>query len=292
MRAHPIDMRAIVCGVVALTALGCGGPAPAVDGGVGDRDTGIEGDGGPGSDGGPGADGGPGHDASPGNDGGPGVDGGVIAEVCTGGVDEDGDLLTDCADSECWSIDACILADVATMVPGLVACGDPITLDATQTAAACGAIGTPPMSTMPTDCAAGTEEVTAHVFCDASGAAAALWIEERLETPRTMRMLSARRFEQTYYERASVIDWERQVSGASSREGGTGFPIHDGMDYSRGDTTGFRVITVRPVLPSDSVSRLLGLQLITSIIDLDLPMSMETRSSLRAGGLAISIPAH
>jgi len=278
------------CGIVVVLAIGCGDDAgrPGGDGGPGgDRDAAMTaGDGGVGGDSGGGAaDAGPAVDGAVATDGGPGS-----PEVCTGGVDEDGDAQTDCADDECWSFDACIAADVAHMVPGLVPCGDPLEVDPAASAAACAMIGTPAMSTYPTDCAAGTLEATGHVYCDASGAAAALWIEERLDTPRTTRMLTARRFEMTYFERASVVDWEEQRSGGSTRTGGTGFPIHERSDYGGPDTTRFRIITVRPVLASDRISRLAGMAQITSIVDLDLPMSMDTRRTLRAGGLAITVP--
>jgi hypothetical protein len=145
-------------------------------------------------------------------------------------------------------------------------------------------------STYTTECDAGTLTATAHAFCDGTGAAAALWIEERFDAEETQRMLSARTFEHTYFERASVVDWERQTSGPSTREGGSGFPIHETQDRSAAGHAVFHVITVRSVLPGDGISRLLGMQRVVSLIDLDMPMSMDTRSTLHAGGLTLTVP--
>jgi hypothetical protein len=283
MKMRAERMR-IGLGILAMT-LGCGTPASiGPDSGGEGRDASVLDDGGHGGLDGAAVDGGPAVDA------GPSVDGGHADEICTGGTDEDGDGQIDCADDACWSFEACIVEDVRRTVPDAVPCGDPITEDAAHTATDCAMIGMPDGSSTPTDCAAGVLETTARVFCDASGAAAAVWIEERLETPRSTRMLGARQFEMTYFERASVIDWERQTSGASAHSGGTSPPIHDGMFAATGESTGFRVITVRTALGSDTIARLLGMQRITSLIDLDLPMSMDTRSSLYTGGLFLSVP--
>jgi hypothetical protein len=279
-------MRARGVGHVLLLGLvvGCGAPSGATH------------DGGPivgGDAGSPAVDVGAPADAGPiASDGGPLADAGHSPEICTGGIDEDGDTAIDCADSDCWTFADCMAADVVRVAPSLVVCGAAIELDATATAAACAMIGTPMGSPSPTDCASGSLQVTARVYCDSSGAPAALWIEERLTAPETTQMLSARRFRQTYYERASVIDWERQVSGASTREGATGFPIHETQGNGSAGGTLFTVITVRSVLAGDVISRLLGMQFITSIIDLDMPMTMDTRSSLHLGGLAITVPSH
>jgi hypothetical protein len=288
MRAHRVG-----CGILVVLALGCGpGTSAGVDAGGGDRDTGtIVGDGGAPVDTGlPPGDSGPPVDSGPPTDSGSPVDGGVMPEVCTGGVDEDGDFRTDCEDDDCWTLDACILADARTVAPGVVPCGDPIELDAAATRAACEAIGVPPFSEDPTECDAATTEVTALFFCDATGAVAALWIEERLETPRTTRMLSPRTFESTDYEHASIRDWEERVSGSGS-SAGPGMSLHEGrIPTASGDTSGVQIISVRSVMPSDTISRLVGMYFITSIIDLDAGMSTDTRRVLRTGGLTISVP--
>src|SRR5687768_11368584 len=56
-------------------------------------------------------------DAGPRPDGGP-----VEPEVCSGGLDEDGDVRTDCDDDDCWAIEACAAEHVARSLPGLHAC--------------------------------------------------------------------------------------------------------------------------------------------------------------------------
>ena len=282
-------MRARQLGPVLFVVLmlGCGTPAMgAIDAGPSRGDAGPLG----GSDSGtPGVDAGPGADSGSG-DTGPRADAGVMPEVCTGGLDEDGDTASDCADNDCWTFADCVAADVAHMVPGLVPCGDAIEVDNAASSAACAMIGTPATATYPTDCATGSLTAAAHVYCNASGAPAALWLEERLITPETTEMLGPRRFRRTSYERASVIDWERQQSGFGAREGGTGFPVHETQAGATGGGTLFTVITVRPVMHGDVLSRLLGMQFITSIIDFDLPMSMDTRSNTHLGGLIITVP--
>jgi hypothetical protein len=266
--------------------VGCSGVSVGADSGAGGSDSGPMGDSGSIV----------GHDAGPGSDAGPGApdtgaDAGHLPEVCSGGVDEDGDLQIDCADSDCWSDAACMLADVTHVVPGATPCGDPIVIDTTASAMACASIGMPMGSTYVTDCTSGRETATGHVYCDASGAPVALWLEEQITTPRSQEMLSARMFRIVSWERESVVDWERQVSGASSREGATGFPIHEGWAPTSGsDRDGFRVITVRSVHAGDGISRLLGMTQITSLIDLDMPMSMDTRDTRHLGGLMLTIP--
>lgn len=284
MRTRPVLLLA---GVLVLSALGCGGGTSAA------TDAGPS----PGADAGtPGVDAGAGTDAGPGVDG--GADGGGLAsdagttpEVCTGGLDEDGDTATDCADADCWDFADCVASDVATHAgPGLFPCGDPIDVDAAASATACATLGTPMGSTYPTECSTGSLTATARVFCDESGAPAALWIEERLSAPETQEMTGPRTFREVYWERASVVDWERQVSGASSREGGAGFPVHDGQTSAPGGGTAFTVVTVRTALAGDVISRLLGMQEITSLIDLDMPMSTDTRRTAHLGGLTITVP--
>ncbi len=276
-------MRARCFTTFVLLVLGCGSPSvAAMDGGAtGSEDAAT-----------PSADSGPPIDAGMiGADGGPLPDAGTSPELCTGGLDEDGDTAIDCVDPDCFGFADCVAADVAHMVPGLTLCGDLIEIDEAASRDACTMIGTPMLSMVPADCATGSLTATARVFCDASGAPAALWMEERLTAPETHEMLSARQFRQTYYERASVIDWERQASGVSAREGGSGFPIHE--TQANGTTGGstFTVVTVRSALAGDAISRLLGMQFITSLIDLDSPMSMDTRSSVYLGGLALTVPA-
>src|SRR6185369_4325926 len=130
-------MRARHLGQLSLLVLsiGCGAPAAATDdaGPLGGNDTGV-----------PGVDAGPGNDSGVAPaDSGPLADAGVMPEVCTGGLDEDGDTAIDCADSDCWTFADCIAADVAHTMPGLVACGDPIEIDEAASAAACAMIGMP-----------------------------------------------------------------------------------------------------------------------------------------------------
>jgi len=275
-------MRSIFVLFLVLGVLGCGtnGTPSTVDGGnLPGADAAS-----PRVDGGtPQGDAGPALDAA-------GSDAATSPEVCTGGLDEDGDTAIDCADPDCFEFADCMAADVAHTTTGLVACGDPIVIDAAASAMACATIGMPMSATIPTDCAAGSLTATAQVFCDATGNAAALWIEERVTAPETQQMLDARHFRETYYERESVLDWERQESGPSAREGGNGFPIHEYQDNAAGGGNLFRVITVRPVLGGDRISRLLGFALITSLIDLDMPMSMDSRSNVHLGGLIITVP--
>lgn len=229
--------------------------------------------------------------AAPGSDAGSLVDAGTTPEVCTGGLDEDGDTAIDCLDPDCFAFVDCIAADVAHSSPGLAPCGDPIEIDAAASREACATIGSPALSSYTSDCTTGSLTATARVFCDASGAPAALWLEERLSAPETQEMISARQFRLTYYERASVVDWERQSTGFGAREGGAGFPLHDTQTNATGGGTLFTVITVRTVAAGDVISRLLGMQHITSLIDLDAPMSMDTRSTGYLGGLTLTVPA-
>jgi hypothetical protein len=112
-----------------------------------------------------------------------------------------------------------MLADVTHVVPGATPCGDPIEIDMAASAMACAAIGVPMSSTYVTDCTSGQETATGHLYCDGTGAPVALWLEENITTPRSQEMLSARTFRIVSWERASVVDWERQVSGPSGREG-------------------------------------------------------------------------
>lgn len=272
-------------GLLVVCALGCGG------GNVVSGDAGPSGTDAAGSDAGPsGADAWPLTDAAALPD--TGADAGTMPELCTGGLDEDGDFQIDCADSDCWDDAGCMLADVQHVVPAATtACGDPITIDATASAMACAMIGMPMGSTYATDCTSGIETAVGHLYCDASGAPVALWLEEHITTPRTQEMLSARTFRITEYERESIVDWERQVSGPSSREGATMFPTHDALDFAAsGARDAFRVITIRSVQVGDSISRLLGMTQITSLVDLDNPMSMDTRDTRHLGGLSLTIP--
>lgn len=232
----------------------------------------------------------------PHGDAGPGLDAAdrdaaTSPEVCTGGIDEDGDTAIDCADPDCFEFADCMAADVAHTTTGLVACRDPILIDAAMSAMACATIGMPMLQTTPTDCTTGSLTATAQVFCDAAGHAAALWIEERIVTPETQQMLDARHFRRTLYERESVLDWERQESGPSGREGGNDFPIHEYFDNAPGGGNLFRVITVRSVLGGDRISRLVGFALIDSLIDLDSGMSMDTRTNVHLGGLILTVPS-
>jgi hypothetical protein len=220
-----------------------------------------------------------------------GSDAGTSPEVCTGGLDEDGDTAIDCADPDCFEFADCMAADVAHTTTGLVACRDPIVIDAAMSAMACATIGMPMLQTTPTDCANGSLTATAQVFCDADGHAAALWIEERITTPETQQMLDARHFRRTLYERESVLDWERQESGPGGREGGSGFPIHEYFDNAPGGGNLFRVITVRSVLGGDRISRLVGFASIDSLIDLDSGTSMDTRTNVHLGGLILTVPS-
>lgn len=220
----------------------------------------------------------------------PGSDAPPTPEVCSGGVDEDDDRATDCDDSDCWAEPTCIDADVARVVPGLVRCGAPVVLDAAATSADCAAIGTPEPGEIPTECDAATVTTTILGYCDGEGASAALWIEERAATPRTSTMITPRLFRSTSYERVSILDWERHVSGPGSTTGSGPIPIHDGRDFGTGGMDQFRTITVRAVAPGDGISRLLGFSAITSMIDVESGTSDDTRRSLRTGGLEFSVP--
>lgn len=214
----------------------------------------------------------------------------VMPEQCTGGLDEDGDRRADCDDDDCWTDERCIAIDVARVGPSLVPCGDPIEIDDDTVDATCPTL-MPSSAEIPRDCEASTaSSATARVFCDADGAAAALWIEERVTTPRSSRMISDRMFETTSFERAGILDWERQESGASARESpGTGAGREIG-DHASSEHTGFRVISVRAVAPGDVVMRLLGMNRVVSVIDIDAGRSTDTRAALRTGGIRIVLP--
>lgn len=234
-------------------------------------------------------DGGGGRDAS--RDAGAGAgDGGTTAEVCSGGLDEDGDGTTDCDDSDCFLVTSCIASDVAMHEgPGLTECGDPITIDAADSASACATIGTPAMSTYATDCTTGSLVATARVFCDASGVPAALWLHEILTTPVSQQMLTPRSFRHVAWERESVLDWESVLSGGSGHSGGAELPVRESASNTSANDER-TVISVRSVAPGDVVSRLLGMFRISSLIDLDAPMSMDTREAFRLGGVIVTIP--
>jgi hypothetical protein len=261
-----------------LTLFACGtrDPSPGLDGSMG-RDGSIGRDAGPFmmGDGGDRLDAGPRPDAPP------------SPEVCTGGLDEDADARTDCDDDDCWSLEACASEHVAGVVAGLVPCGDPIERTAEEALAACAR--TMPTSTMtPTRCAPEIEiEATIRVYCTSAGEAGAVWIEERASTPNTTRMLSERRFEHTYYERQSVIDWERYASGITMLES-TVSPLHEAGAYG-GERALHRVVTVRPVHANGTIARLLGYAFIVSLVDLDAPMSMDTRMNVRVGAVEAEI---
>jgi hypothetical protein len=152
--------------------------------------------------------------------------------------------------------------------------------------AACPLVGTPAGSESPTVCA-GEVDVTATIrfFCDAEAVVRAVWIMERALLPRTNVMLSARRFEHTYYEHSYALDYERTRMGASSFTGMGPSPLHEQRTMD-----GVAIVTVRNVEPGASIERLLGLARIVSIVDLDLPMSMDTRSNLRVGATQITVP--
>lgn len=264
--------------VFAVSLVGCGPstPEPGTDAGAG-PDTGeVETDGGT-----PMADG-----------GGPG-DGGALAdapspELCTGGLDEDGDLAVDCEDQDCWSTETCIAETVSTISPGLLPCGEPIEIDEAESAEACGAMGAPDGSEYPTDCAAASMTATVRVFCDGTLAPAAVWIEERASTAYSSRMLEPRTIERVYYDRTSILDWERHSSGAGSSTG-TVFPAHEDS-RSGADRTLTRVITVRAAVHGDGFSRLLGMTHITERLNVDTGTGSMERIPMRTGGLTIVVP--
>jgi hypothetical protein len=222
-----------------------------------------------------------------GTDAGPRPDAPPSPEACTGGIDEDADTRTDCDDDDCWSIDACASEHVAGVVAGLVPCGAPIERTAAEALAACPRV-MPRSSEIPTTCAPEIEiEATIRVYCTPAGEPGAVWIEERASTPETARMLSERRFEHTYYERQSVTDWERYASGISMLESSV-MPLHEARGGT-GDRAVHRVVTVRPVTGRGTIARLLGFAFIVSLVDLDAPMSMDTRSNVRLGAVEATI---
>ena len=100
-----------------------------------------------------------------------------------------------------------------------------------------------------------------------------------------MTMLGPRRFVSVYYEHTYILDWEHYSSGASGTFGSGTRPLHEA-----GGIDGVSIITVRAVDPGSAVERLLGLTRIHSIIDFDLPMSIDTRSNLRVGATTFSVP--
>lgn len=267
----------LVCASILLCSLGplgCGERRAAVD-------SGVPVDAAPSDSGGPLLDAGPG-----GADGGPLSDAATGPEICDNAADDDGDGLLDCADDDCWSLISCAAAQVETVVPGLTACHDPIERSADDEDAACALVGTPMGSMYTTAC--GTDvRITATIrfFCDTAMQVKAAWIWERATLPRTSRMLGPRQFEQTYYEYENILDWEHITSGASGYSGSGPIPVH-----RTGAIDGLGLLTVRPIEPGSTVERLLGLQHITSLIDLDMSMSMDTRSALRVGATTFAVP--
>lgn len=206
-----------------------------------------------------------------------------------GGLDEDGDRNVDCDDDACWAEPHCIARDVERVGPSLVLCGEPITIDDAAIDATC-PMPMPSSADVPRECDAITSaSATAHVFCDAEGTPAALWIEERLTTPRASRMLTERMYESTRFERASILDWERQESGGSARESPL-IPLHEGRGDAPADHDGFRVISVRGVAAGDVVMRLVAMSRVLSVIDVDAGRSTDTRSALRTVGIRVVVP--
>src|SRR4051812_31581658 len=95
---------------LALGALGCGTTAtPATDGGnvLGTDAASVDGGTTP-------------DDAGSMVDAARGDAGTSSAELCTGGLDEDGDHAIDCADSDCFDFADCMAADVAHTMTGLL----------------------------------------------------------------------------------------------------------------------------------------------------------------------------
>jgi hypothetical protein len=141
---------------------------------------------------------------------------------------------------------------------------------------------------VPTECGGEvTIEATIRIYCDGEVPAAA-WVHERAFLPEHRRTLGERRFELIYLERASVLDWERRQSAGGSSSGPSS-SLFDVRGSSSGTTTA-DVVSVRAVAPGDSFARLLGLSRVTSIVDLDAPMSMDTRSALHVGATLFDVP--
>ena len=224
--------------------------------------------------------------ALPGDGAVPSDGGAARPEVCDSGTDEDADGRIDCADDDCWSGVDCAAVHVATLTPGLTACHDPVLRSVADEDAACPAVGTPLGSEYPTVCA-GEVDVSATIrfFCDADSDVRAVWINEIAVLPQRNVMLGARRFERTYYEHSFVLDYERTRMGAASFSRMGPSPL-----YEARTTDGVAIVTVRTVEPGASIERLLGLARIVSIVDLDLPMSMDTRSNLRVGATQFTVP--
>jgi len=270
----------------ALLAIGCGSPASANDAGNTVHDAGPTEDARGVTDARSATDAAS-SDARTDLDGGAPSDAAHVPEICDNGVDDDGDTEVDCDDSDCWTLSACVAAHVATLGGSLTACHDPIERSAADEDTACAAIGTPTGSSYPTECASEVDVVaTIRFFCDATSLVRAVWIYERLTLPRHTTMLGPRRFESVRYDSASTLDWERYASGASTWVGTSTPPLHS---VSSADS--LSKITVRMVDPGSSLERLLGLYRVDSIIDFDMPMSMEMDTPLRVGATSFSVPA-
>lgn len=262
-------------------SIGCGGGAAAGDAAVLGADAGAGTDAAASDSGGALADTGPTT-----LDTGVAVDASLRPEICDDGLDDDGDTLVDCADDDCWAEAACAASHVATLGGTLTACHDPIVRSVMDEDTACATIGTPMGSTYPTECA-GEIDVTATIrfFCDASSVVRAVWILEHATLPRSQTMLGPRSFREVYYEHASILDWEHYATGASGFYGPGPMPLHE-----HATPDGTTIVTVRTVNPGSSLERLLGLTRIDSLIDLDRPMSMDTRTNLRVGATTFSVP--
>lgn len=276
---------ALVCAWLALLVAACGpgdvapGSGDAASGGDAGAlvDSAVRGDASVSLDAGPRLDGGPRPDSGP-----------AVPEVCDNGVDDDGDMAADCADDECWAEPACAAADVASTMSGagLSACLDPIERSAADSDADCGSVIVPPDSMYETQC--GTElRLSAQVrfFCDGEARVRAAWILERLTLPSDTRMITMRRFQHTYHEHTDIIDYESYFAGAGGHSGSGPTPLHE--SWGRDATT---LVTVRAVEPGASIERLLGVTRIESLIDLDLPMSMDSRSTFRVGATTVAVP--
>ncbi|MDQ3035817.1 MAG: hypothetical protein M3Y87_25665 [Myxococcota bacterium] len=264
---------------LALVA-GCGTTSAGLDAGTGASDSGV------GTDGGVVVvDAGTTRDAEGPVDAAPPSDAARTPEVCTGGLDEDGDTWIDCDDDGCWEESSCAAQHVAGTAPGLVACGEPIERSAVESDEDCARVGMPEGSEHPTECATEVDlESTVRFFCDAAGAVAAAWVLERLTLPRSSRMISERIYEVEDYEHVGVIDWERTASGPGWSTGMGPSPTHE----SYGESTW--IVTVRAVAPGDAIDRLNGLAYVTTIIDLDAPMSTSTRRTFRTGATSFVVP--